>query len=157
MSISGIAPGDMEAAREHNTVLEAETAGQPDDEWCAQHGLLDPETCSDVAKHCNETKQAAKVVQVGPLIKCFLHRKTAPCIAMEIFHRVAATSAKHCNQCERSAKVSQGGHTLYLFMGSHSDMCRNDHTQYSSFSYNAMPAPWHYVGTCDPVWDQVWH
>ena len=36
----------------------------PDDEWCTLHGLLDTETCSSVAKHCNETKQAAKVVQV---------------------------------------------------------------------------------------------
>ncbi len=72
MSIPGIAPEAVEAAREHNTVLEAETAGQPDDAWCAQHGLPDPETCSDVAKHCNETKQAAKVVQVGPMTEFYL-------------------------------------------------------------------------------------
>ena len=39
--------------------------GEPGDEWCSQRGLLDPATCSDVTKHCNETKQAAKVVQVG--------------------------------------------------------------------------------------------
>ena len=37
---------------------------QPDEEWCKLHGLLDAQTCSDVAKHCNDTKQAAKVVQV---------------------------------------------------------------------------------------------
>jgi len=84
MSILGIAPEDVDAAREHNTVLEAETAGHPDVEWCAQHGLPDPVTCSDVAKHCNETKQAAKVVQVGPSTMFFLHRKTAQCIAMTL-------------------------------------------------------------------------
>jgi hypothetical protein len=38
---------------------------EPDEEWCAQRGLLDPGTCSEVAKHCNETKMAAKTVQVG--------------------------------------------------------------------------------------------
>ena len=45
---------------------EAMAAGEAGDEWCTQRGLLDPETCSDVAKHCNDTKQAAKVVQVSP-------------------------------------------------------------------------------------------
>ena len=44
---------------------EGVAAEEPGDEWCSQRGLLDPATCSDVAKHCNETKQAAKVVQVG--------------------------------------------------------------------------------------------
>lgn len=88
MSISGIAPEDVDAAREHNTVLEAETAGHPDDAWCAQHGLPDPEICSDVAKHCNETKQAAKVVQVGPMTEFFLHRKTAHCVAISLIGRL---------------------------------------------------------------------
>ena len=45
---------------------EAMAAGEAGDEWCTQRGLLDPETCSDVAKHCNDTKQAAKIVQVSP-------------------------------------------------------------------------------------------
>ncbi len=44
---------------------EGVAAEEPGDEWCTQRGLLDPATCSDVAKHCNDTKQAAKVVQVG--------------------------------------------------------------------------------------------
>ena len=47
---------------------EGVAAEEPGDEWCAERGLLDPATCSDVAKHCNETKQAAKVVQVGCLL-----------------------------------------------------------------------------------------
>ena len=45
---------------------EAMAAEEPGDAWCAQRGLLEPQTCSDVAKHCNDTKQAAKVVQVSP-------------------------------------------------------------------------------------------
>ena len=40
---------------------------EPNEEWCKLHGLLDAQTCSDVAKHCNDTKQAAKAVQVCPM------------------------------------------------------------------------------------------
>ena len=52
-------------AGEGTTLPEGIAAEKPGDDWCSQRGLLDPATCSDVAKHCNETKQAAKVVQVG--------------------------------------------------------------------------------------------
>lgn len=57
---------------------EAASAKEPDEEWCAQHGLLDPDTCSDVAKHCNDTKQAAKTVQEGLLAAVVVLRITHP-------------------------------------------------------------------------------
>ena len=56
---SGAGGGDDRA------LPEAECEEEPDEDWCAQRGLLDPDTCSEVAKHCNETKMAAKTVQVG--------------------------------------------------------------------------------------------
>lgn len=56
---SGAGGGDDRA------LPEAEREEEPDEDWCAQRGLLDPDTCSEVAKHCNETKMAAKTVQVG--------------------------------------------------------------------------------------------
>ena len=66
--VAGHAASDEVAASQDASTAAApdEALGddEPDEEWCRLHGLLDAETCSDVAKHCNETKQAAKVVQV---------------------------------------------------------------------------------------------
>ena len=66
--VAGHAASDDLAASQGSSCAaasdEAMGNGAPDEEWCTLHGLLDAHTCSDVAKHCNDTKQAAKVVQV---------------------------------------------------------------------------------------------
>ncbi|BDA45360.1 DIS3-like exonuclease 2 [Coccomyxa sp. Obi] len=40
-----------------------EAAVEVGEEWCAQQGLMTTQQCADVAKHCNDRKQAAKLVQ----------------------------------------------------------------------------------------------
>ena len=57
---------------EDRALPEVDCEEEPDEDWCAQRGLLDPDTCSEVAKHCNETKMAAKTVQVGASDASFL-------------------------------------------------------------------------------------
>ncbi len=39
-------------------------AGDVSEERCRQQGLMSTQQCADVAKHCNDRKQAAKLVQV---------------------------------------------------------------------------------------------
>ena len=41
-----------------------EVAEEPSEEWCEQHGLLGTKACGEVAAHCNDRKQSAKMVQV---------------------------------------------------------------------------------------------
>ena len=48
--------------------------------WCAERGLLDRDTCSDVAKHCNERKLAAKAVQASVVLPPLQTLAGCPCV-----------------------------------------------------------------------------
>ncbi len=52
-----------------------EEEGGEDEAWCQERGLLDQGTCSEVAKHCNERKLAAKAVQASALTCIYLRVK----------------------------------------------------------------------------------